>query len=402
MFILWAILVLVAAALLVIASLGLSVSRSASTGRTLSREKTVAAIYQDRLVELRAESAGGQAEREDWSTLEAELAAALLADSQAPIDEPGAGTSNAETHRPGWMIGLVSATFLISATLLVYSIVGDPASMALAGAEVVLQIDAAEDRDSLSSWREQLIRRVDRRPDDGKSWYLLGHVDLKLSQFASAAEAFAMAHEVHGDDPSIDVFWLQARYMAANGALDSTTRVIADRVLVANPNQPLVLELYAIDAYRRGAFQESVSLLNRALSGTLEAGHRQALDQGFQEARQQLGDLPASIDVEINVSQAPRNTTLFVIARPVGGGMPFAVVRRPADRFPQTVRLDDAVSMNPAAPLSTAPEIEVVVRLSLSGTAMSHPGDWQWQSAPLSLAELTRPLTLTATVTPPG
>ena len=66
--------------------------------------------------------------------------------------------------------------------------------------------------------------------------------------------------------------------------------------------------------------------------------------------------------------------------------MPFAVVRRGAEPLPEAVRLDDAVSMNPALPLSAAGEIEVVVRISLTGAAVRHPGDWEWRSAPLSVA----------------
>ena len=382
----------------------LALRRGGPGAPALSREKTVAALYQDRLDELRAEMARGQAEVEDRDLLEAELGAALLSDYDALAEdtvEPAVDESQRGDR--GLTLALASAGLLIALALLVYAKVGDPEAMQLAGAESVLQLDAARDQEALSDWRLRLTRRVDDRPGDGKSWYLLGHVDLKLGQFASAAEAFAMANAAHGDDPSIDVFWLQARYMAAGGQIDATTRSIAERILTNNPNQPLVLEMYAIDAYRQGNFRDSVSLLNRALSGSLAANHRAALSAGFQEARNQLGDLPVTLDVEIQAEgQPPGGATLFVIARPIGGGMPFAVVRRPAGELPRTIRLDDAVSMNPAAPLSNAVEVEVVVRLSRTGTAMAHPGDWEWHSDPVMLADLTAPLKLRATLKPPG
>jgi hypothetical protein len=66
--------------------------------------------------------------------------------------------------------------------------------------------------------------------------------------------------------------------------------------------------------------------------------------------------------------------------------MPHAVVRRTERPPPARVRLDDAVSLNPALPLSAAGQVEVVVRDSLAGTPTAHPGDWQWQSGPLELA----------------
>lgn len=397
MFFLWATLLLAAGALLVLLALRLARPR-----RTNDDEGTVTALYQDRLAELRAEMTGGMVATEDRSVLEAELGAALLQDvDNAPVDptEPVAASD-----RP-MRLALASAALLVISSILVYSLVGDPAAMDLAGAEEIFQLDPTADKAALNEWRQRLEARVDARPKDAKSWYLLGHADLRLGSFAGAAEAFSMARQTHGgEDPSIDLFWLQARYMAANGRIDETSRAIAERILAQDPNQPLVLEMYAIDAFQRGTYQEAVSLLNRALSNPLQANHRQTLEAGYQEARARLGALPGSVDVAISADVAvPSGMTLFVIARPVGGGMPYAVVRRPAEGFPRTVRLDDAVSMNPALPLSAAAAVEVVVRLSRSGTAMAHPGDWEWHSEALALdAGADAPIQLSAVLAPPN
>jgi cytochrome c-type biogenesis protein CcmH len=415
MFYLWATLLLAAAAAVVFVPLFRS--GQVGSGRVSSQqqrgtareaetdaggEATVAALYRDRLQELRAELDGGQVSEADRAVIEAELKAALLADvDSTPVAADDAPAESG--FRVGRGLAAVSAALLLASSVLVYNLVGDPLAMSLADAEVVFELDPSRDQAALSAWRERLEARVDARPDDAKSWYLLGHVDLRLARFAAAAEAFSMARQTHGEDPSIDVFWLQARYMAANGQIDDTSRVIAERILARDPNQPLVLEMYAIDAFQRGAFQESVSLLNRALSNALQDNHRRTLEAGLQEARSRLGVLPGAVDVAIATNaQIPAGMTLFVIARPVGGGMPFAVVRRPASGFPRTVRLDDAVSMNPALPLSAAAEIEVVVRLSRSGTAMAHPGDWEWQSEPLAPGTEPQAVQLSATLTPPA
>jgi cytochrome c-type biogenesis protein CcmH len=395
MFYVWAFALLATGALLVVVAL----TRRAGSHKEAAQEQTVAALYQDRLAELRSEMAGGLAEDADKAVLEAELGAALLSDYESLASRG----NRQSVERGSLLLPVIVGGLLLLGALIVYQQVGDPQAMRLAGAEAVLRLDPSRDQAALDRWREVLNRRVDARPEDAKSWYLLGHVDLKLGRFASAAEAFSMASRAHGPDPSIDVYWLQARYLAAEGKMDATTRSIAERVLAENPNQPMVLEMYAIDAYQNGSYRESVSLLNRALSGDLESAHRQALEAGYAEARKHLGDLPASVDVDIRAEgRIPEGATLFVIARPVGGGMPFAVVRRPAGSFPRTVRLDDAVSMNPAAPLSSAQRFEVVVRLSRSGTAMAHPGDWQWQSPPLELAGQAHPATLEATLKPPA
>ncbi len=397
MFYLWASLLLLAAGLLVLFAL----RRRAAAEVAADRDATVAALYRDRLEELRGELEGGMVAAEQRAVIEAELKAALLADVDSTADDDASAKPAAGG---GTSLALASAALLLVFSLLIYNQIGEPLAMSLADAEVVFQLDPSRDQAELNRWRETLQARVDGEPDDAKSWYLLGHVDLRLGRFATAAEAFSMARSAHGgEDPSIDIFWLQARYMAANGQMDDTSRDIAERILANEPNQPVVLEMFAIDAFQRGAFYESVSLLNRALANPLQENHRQTLEMGFQEARNRLGILPGSVDVAIAAEdQIPAGMTLFVIARPVGGGMPFAVVRRPATGFPRTVRLDDAVSMNPALPLSAAAEIEVVVRLSHSGAPMAHPGDWEWQSEPLVPGAAGETVQLAAVLTPPA
>ncbi len=363
-------------------------------------ESTVAALYQDRLQELRGEIRGGLAEADDRETLEEELGAALLTDYE---ELAGSHAAPVAADRPARWLPIAGAAGMLAVVLLVYGTVGDPQAMKVAGAEQLLGLDPAADAAELGRWRERLEERVDARPGDARSWYLLGHADLMLGRYASAAEAFAMAHQAYGDDPSIDLFWLRARYLAARGQMDATTRAIAERLLAGDPNQPMVLEMLAVEAYREEDYPRAVNLLNRALSGELAPRQRQALQVVFDEARRKLGQQAASVDVAIETQgEVPADATLFVIARPVGGGMPFAVVRRPVGGFPGTIRLDDAVSMNPAAPLSGAREVEVVVRLSRSGTAMAHPGDWEWRSSPLRLDGGGGPFSLTATLKPPS
>ncbi len=81
--------------------------------------------------------------------------------------------------------------------------------------------------------------------------------------------------------------------------------------------------------------------------------------------------------------------------------MPYAVVRRPADALPVSVRLDDTVSMS-GLKLSSAEQIQVVVRLSRSGNPAAGPGDWEWQSGSLDPGEVNEPVTLQARLAPIG
>jgi hypothetical protein len=82
--------------------------------------------------------------------------------------------------------------------------------------------------------------------------------------------------------------------------------------------------------------------------------------------------------------------------------MPYAVVRRPANLLPLSVRLDDTVSMSRELQLSDASEFEVVVRLSRAGAPTAAPGDWEWRSEVLQVADLTEPVRLKADLAPRG
>ena len=364
--------------------------RQRQTGRALA----VRALYRQRLEELAEESRAGLLDEASRAEMEQELAQGLLRDF-AP-DE------GIRPDRPSRLWAPVALAVPLAA-LALYLHLGEPQAGMLRGAAAVLDLDPHRDRLELDRWRLILSERLAAEPEDGQSRYLLGHVLLKEGSYQPAAAAFALAQKTVGDDPSIDWHWFQALYLANQGQLDDTARGIAQRILGRDPNQAALLEILILDAYRRGEYRESVSLLNRALAIPGDPHRQIALAALMKQARAMLGDLQPSIDLRLAAEQPPpAEATLFVIARPPGGGMPFAVVRRPAAPLPKAVRLDDAVSMNPAAPLSAAAEVEVIARISLTGAATPHPGDWQWRSDPLSLTAAAEPVQLAAQLRPPG
>jgi cytochrome c-type biogenesis protein CcmH len=375
-----------------------SAAEPASANAALAR-----AIYRDRVQELEAESAAGRLDAAVKGQVLDELGAALL-DDYVELESAGTAESSAAPARIGaprfaWALALL----LPVAALGVYWFIGEPTAGSITGAIKVLSLDPERERSEIERWRGVLERRVAQQPEDAASWFLLGGTQLQLGAFERAAAAFERAAALNGPDPVVDVYWLQARYLAAGGAFDAESREIAERILGRESNHPVVLELYAIDAYRQGDFRATVGYLNRALMNDLAEGRVRALVAALDEARAKLPPSTPSVAVEVSApAGAPPDATLFVIARPPGGGMPYAVVRRPATLVPLTVNLDDTVSMNPALPLSAAAGFEVVARLSRSGTPAAQPGDWEWRSAPLTAADLGAPVRLLAVLEAPA
>lgn len=361
--------------------------------RSTHHDQVVRDLYRNRLVELEGETQDNALRAE----IRAELGAVLLME-ELPAADPTASTDvSATEHQAGvWLM----AVLIPVCALFLYMAVADPGLEEIRGAEEVLTL-SVEDGAALESWAVKLDQRTSQVHDDSKSWYLLGHTYLKLGRYADAAEAFATTVQLSGDDLNLQVYWLQARYMAAQGVLDGVSRSLAAKVLEQQPGMSVVLEMLAVDAFRGGDAEKSISLLNQAVAGSADIRQQASFAMAIGQVRKSLVEPPPGVTVAVSAAaEVPPHATVFIIARPPGGGMPYAVVKRPAFLVPLEVRLDDLVSMSAARKLSAAPAYEVVVRLSLSGAAMAHAGDWQWQS------EVLHPATneisfLDAVLTPP-
>ena len=412
---------LFAAALLAggVAFVVLPLLRESSAGGA-GRAAAVRTLYRQRLAELDEETRTGLLDLGERAEMEAELGQALLsewgadADSgdRAPPAEAGAagnerasGSDKSGFHAGkaravawSWLLGAATALAAVG----LYLHLGEPDAELLAQAPEILRLGPGKDRVALDRWRSFLGERVQLRPQEAGSWFLLGSIYMAAADYAAAEAAFGRAHGLAGEGAGIDVHWLQARYLAAGGRLDNAGRRLAEGILARLPSQATVLEILGLDAYQRQDFAQAAALFNRALANPLEPLRRGALQAAFNQARTQFGAGQPTIEVSVTVARSPpKAATLLLFARPPGGGMPYAVVRRPATILPQTLLLDDAVSMSPTRPLSAAETVEVVARISLAGTTAAHPGDWEWRSPPLALAEASEPIALQAELRPP-
>ena len=365
------------------------------------RQRILTELYRQRQLELGREIELGGADEGTANELRHELDAALLDDVALLGDVAPGDQSSAEVigkvRWPSWAL----AVFLPLLAGFIYLKVGDPSADALRDARTVLTL--ADDDPALEKWLDVLAARVDARPDDAESVYLHGHVLLRQQRYARAAEAFAKAHELVGDDVAIESYWLQARYLAAKGEVDAQSVTIAERILERDPGNVPVLQLLSVHHARNGDFKASLQLLNRALGVVRDDDSRATLLAFMDQIRVHVpAELPA-IEVRVqSAAGAPAQATVFVIARPVGGGVPFAVERRPVTMLPFQVRLDDLASMNPANLLSAAQQVEVVVRLSLSGQPTAASGDWEWRSDPVQVAGMQQLAQLEAFLSPPS
>lgn len=361
------------------------------------RRRVLAALYQNRRLELEGEIRQARTDETTAQGLKTELDASLLDDVAATEGAEGQAPTGAAVRWPGLVLGIL----LPLLGFVIYNQVGNPEAEQLRNAREVLQL--ADGDPKIEAWREIIEARVERRPKEAESWYLLGHVLLRQQKYARAAEAFSRAKTLVGHDITIETYWLQARYLAADGQVDADSIRLAESILERDPANYPVLQLLSVHKARSGDFAGSLAMLYKAQNTPLDPARQAALQDFIRQVRAHVPVQLPTIDVAVRASgEVPPHATLFVIARPVGGGMPFAVARHSAQLLPIEVRLDDVASMNPANPLSRAEKVEVIARLSLSGQPAAGPGDWSWTSAPIDVAGMKEPARLDVELTPPA
>lgn len=341
-----------------------------------------------------------------------ELASVLLAEypsGQTPDDDQIVSAPEAMPPaffaRPANLL-LITGALLVALAVGVYGQLGSFGASKIQGAQEVLALSPENDSDALQRWQTLLAEWLIEEPEDAQSWYLLGHAHLKQGAFSSAESAFAQAHEYADSDVSVKFYWLQARYLDRQGVLDDRSRQLAEEILAQDPNSPQVLEMLAVAAISEGDAADAITLLNRTLNSEQRPERVRATVDAIGALRSAYAQQGVAAGIRVNVratQETDPKAVVFVVARPIGGGMPYAVVRRPSWLLPFSVNLDDLVSMSPDRPLSEAGDFEVLVRLSASGLAQAEADDWRWQSKPLtSLGAEDGQRVLDAMLAPPG
>ncbi|HSG91345.1 MAG TPA: c-type cytochrome biogenesis protein CcmI [Pseudomonadales bacterium] len=383
------------------------------------RARSNLAIFEDRLAELEADRREGRIGADEFEALRSELERSLLRDVDA--EDLDADPEAAAAPGAGAGRGLVFAGAVLVPLLAVVLYADWGASFgALAElelAEDVRQLDAADGPEGeqhdgdMNALAARLEARLAADAEDPDGWFLLGRTRLNLGDFEGAAVAFGKVAELTGGGLVPRVFQTQALYLADDRRLTARVRAVMDQVLAIDPEQAIMLELLAMDAFQDQRFAQAADLFERVLRTEIpDPARREFLEDGRVRARELAGLPPAplagaapgpavaasvagdaaGIGIRVRLSVAPAllenlpdSARIFVLARAAGGPrMPLAVERHaPTERL--DVRLDAGDAMSPAMSISSAPRVEVLARLSMSGTAMAGEGDVEIVAGPV-------------------
>lgn len=314
-----------------------------------------------------------------WLPMVAAVAAALLAAVVLwPLRQQG---------RRSFVLGVVA---LGVAGACLYLLVGNPRAA---------QVQPAPSVATLRDGVEALQQALQRDPQRADGWALLGRSQAELGNAAAAADAFNRAAALAPDEPGVLVEAAQARAQADPGKqFDDTALAWLQRAHTLSPDAERASWLLGIALRQRGRNAEAADLWSTLLP-RLEPGAAQALQAQIAIAREAAGqpsDTPAAappllqvrvhLPASLKTGDWPASTQVFVLARAVGGPpMPVAARKLPLAGFPATVSLGDGDSPMPTAPLSAHREVEVLARISRSGSANRSEDDLQTAPVKVSL-----------------
>ncbi len=354
-------------------------------------------VIREQLQELDADFANGKIDAPQLQRLKDELYAAALADD-AQLSE-GARPVAAPLARPKTTIAILAAG-LIVASLLLYQYLGYLEDLRIA--QALQQTQTRElSSERLKTLIPALEARLRRRPDNSSYRYLLAQAQMQAQRYAAAADSYKKLVEQFEDDAQLWAYYAQALYIGAGRRLSVTARQALQRALQINPRQPTALGLQGMHAFEQQDYDTAIKAWTGLLAG-LPPGSEQAttINAALQRARSLAPETAAKTGskVEVDAAEAsikvnvaadigadlPPETTVFVYARAAKGPkMPLAIQRLQLGDLPASVELNDSMAMSPAMRLSTANTIQVIARISLSGQATAQNGDWEARSKPL-------------------
>jgi cytochrome c-type biogenesis protein CcmH len=254
----------------------------------------------------------------------------------------------------------------------------------------------------LDSLLQQLETRLQSNPDDINGWLLLGRSSVSMQRFPKAIEAFQRAYDLsRGENVDAMIGLGEALAMSNESALAGRAGQLFDQALTRAPNHPKALWYGSLAALQAGDSRKGRDRLQLLLAQNPPAELRGILERQIQDLNEQLGEAGPSASpaaeggqpaassrtIRVAVSIAPEiqkklksPLSLFVLARDPAGGPPLAAQRHSSSQLPLTVELTERDAMMPTRTLATAQQVQVVARLSQSGTPQAASGDFFGQA----------------------
>ena len=342
-------------------------------------------LFREQLSELDRQLADGEMDEQQYRELVAEQKRLLLADeSDLPVIE-------ATRSRGAWL--LMAGLLLVP--LLAFSLYQQlGASEDALISELMEKRLANRDSEADAQIRQQLQQKIARRlqdqPDNVYYLVTLARMLLEDGEFLQSSATYQRAVRIAPEDADLQAEYAQAAYFASGNRFSPEADSALESALALDPNNLTALGLKGIRAFESGDYLVAITSWQNALQAIHPSTPQaESLKAGIERAREQMGDSMPSLRVSISLAPeltADSGQVIYVFAREwQGSRMPLAVARLQVADLPTTVVLDDSMAMPNGKLLSSADRVEVVARISTTGSVAPSAGDLEGASEVLSM-----------------
>ena len=235
-----------------------------------------------------------------------------------------------------------------------------------------------------------LAERLEDNPDDVDGWTLLARSYQSTQQYDAAISAFEKVLELEQGQNALTMISLAIVLMESQGgAFTDRSSGLFEDALALQPDDPNTLFYAGSAAAQRGDFVLAADRWEVLLQEDTPPEVREMLQAKINEWRGlPPPEAPAKeamqpiVSLNLLLSEAataalPADARVYIIARdPMQPSPPIAVAPRQLADLPLRVDLDDSNAMMQGRPLSGFAELEVVARVSLTGSPAAQSGDW--------------------------
>ena len=365
-------------------------------------QQSTAQLFEQRLQLLAQARDAGELAEQDFDTAAHELKSQFSSRQQTMLESDSAGN---------WRLPLVLLLLVALLVAAIYSVNGHYQQL-VAWQQAQQQLQQFGERallnqgeplsdDEVELFALGLRTRLANEGDDAVAWMLLGRIRMSQGAIEQAVAAFEKALMLTPERTPLLLSYAQALILLGDeNSLARAGRAVA-RVLTAEADNADALSLMALIAYEKGDLTEATTawqLLLKQLptDDPRYAAVQQRLSELGADAQPVGRQITVTLYVDPALKQANPDASLFLFAKAIdGGALPLAVQRVPLPSGEQQLLLTEQMAMQQGWSLASADQVQVIARMSLSGTVEQRPGDIQTESDILSFSTPSLAISLT-------
>ena len=240
--------------------------------------------------------------------------------------------------------------------------------------------------------QEKIYNRLQDKPNH--TYYLITLAQLKMENrdFLGAKESYLKVLKLRPNDSDLLSEYAQALYFSENRKFTKEVKSIINKTIKLNPNNPVALGLNGIDYFEQGLYRLAIISWENALKVTKKnTPEANALNTSILHAKKFTNINNYRLSVEIEIPEKYRinkDNIIYIYAREwEGSPKPLAAVKFKLSDLPKVVLLDDSMGMMGPKNLSSVEFLEIIARISASGSVTPLPGDYQGSTGKFNAKE---------------